>query len=244
MEAQLDRLQRGEIDRDAFLEELARLPYRELPDVRLDTHRALRQGAPEVVLAMGKTPRQLGDIARSVRESGGNLLMTRVSREQAEEVRADLPELEYHESARLLVLRQEPIQSVGRGPIAVITAGTSDIPVAEEAGLTAELLGHKVERVFDVGVAGLHRLLAQIDTLRDANVLVVVAGMEGALPSVVAGLVARPVIAVPTSIGYGAAFEGMTALLGMLNSCASNVCVVNIDNGFGAGFLATLMNRE
>ncbi len=207
-----------------------------------DTHRALRQGIPEVVLGLGKSDEQIISIVRGSRPHDGNLLITRVEPEAAERIRAALPELSYHSSARALVLRREPVAPQGRGSIAIVTAGTSDVPVAEEAVLAAELFGNKVERLYDVGVAGLHRLLASLDVLRGAAVLIVVAGMEGALPSVVGGLVDRPVIAVPTSVGYGAAFDGLAALLGMLNSCASTVSVVNIDNGFGAAYVASRIN--
>ena len=240
----LRRFRAGDVSEEHALEELARLPFRDLPGVRLDTHRALRQGLPEVVLGSGKSAAQIREIVRALQESGENVLVTRVDEALAAEVLRELPDLEYRPEARLLWLGQQPIQPRGKGPVAVVTAGTSDVPVAEEAAIVAELFGNKVERLFDVGVAGLHRLLASLDVLRSAHVLIVVAGMEGALPSVVGGLVGRPVIAVPTSIGYGSAFGGVTALLGMLNSCASNVAAVNIDNGFGAAFLATLINRD
>jgi NCAIR mutase (PurE)-related protein len=240
----LDRFGRGELSREDLLEELARLPFRDLPEARVDTHRALRQGLPEVVLGSHKTPRQIAAIVGVLRDSGVNVLVTRVSAEVAREVRQAVPELAYEATARALVLQQEPCVQRGRGPIAVVAAGTSDLPVAEEAALVAELFGNKVERLVDVGVAGLHRLLASLDVLRSANVVICVAGMEGALPSVVAGLVDRPVIAVPTSVGYGASFQGVAALLGMLNSCAPNVTVVNIDNGFAAGIAASLINRN
>ena len=240
----LERFERGELSKPALLEELARLPFRDLPGARIDTHRALRQGVPEVVLGEGKRPQQIVQIARAFEQDGIDLLVTRVGAETADFVRSALPACVYHEAARLLVLRSGPRVPSGSGTIAVVTAGTSDESVAEEAAVVAEFLGNKVERLFDVGVAGLHRLLASLDTLRSANVLVVVAGMEGALPSVVGGLVERPVIAVPTSVGYGASLQGVAALLGMLNSCAANVSVVNIDNGFGAAFIASLINRE
>ena len=240
----LERLKREELSTEDVMEELARLPFSELPDARVDTHRSLRQGVPEVVMGLGKRPDQLVRILRTLRPSGENLLVTRVEPEVAQQVRSALPEFAYHAEARLLVLAQSPMDKRGHGTIAVVTAGTSDIPVAEEAAVTAELYGNKVERLYDVGVAGLHRLLASLEVLRSAWVLIVVAGMEGALPSVVGGLVGRPVVAVPTSIGYGASLEGLAALLGMLNSCSANVTVVNIDNGFGAGFVASLINRE
>ncbi len=239
----LERLRQGHLDVEAALEELAVLPFREAEDARLDTHRALRQGVPEVVLGLGKTVRQIVSIARTLRDAGTNVLVTRVEGDVATAVREEIPEAVYHPNARLLVLRSFPVAAAGRGTILVVSAGTADHTVAEEAALTAELLGHKVERLADVGVAGLHRLLASIDVVRSAEVLIVVAGMEGALPSVVGGMVDKPVIAVPTSVGYGAAFNGIAALLGMLTSCSSNVCVVNIDNGFGAAHVATLVNR-
>jgi NCAIR mutase (PurE)-related protein len=239
----LERFQRGELSIDDVQEELVRLPFRELPEARIDTLRALRQGVPEVVLGEGKTVEQIVAIARGHRPSDGPLLVTRVAPELARELCSALPGLVHHRVARAVVQQGHPVAPRGRGAIAVVTAGTSDVPVAEEAALVAELCGHKVERLYDVGVAGLHRLLASLDVLRSANVLIVVAGMEGALPSVVGGLVERPVIAVPTSVGYGASFGGVAALLGMLNSCSSTVTVVNIDNGFGAGFVATRINE-
>ena len=240
----LRRFRAGEVSEDEALEELARLPFRELPDARVDTHRALRQGMPEVILGLGKSVAQICAIVRALETSGVNVLVTRVEAEVAASVRAELPALEHRPEARLLWLEQRPIEMRGHGSIAVVSAGTADLPVAEEASVVAEFFGNKVERLIDVGVAGLHRLLASIDVLRSAHVLIVVAGMEGALPSVVGGLVARPVIAVPTSVGYGTSFGGVTALLGMLNSCASNVTTVNIDNGFGAAFSASLINQR
>ncbi len=243
LQALLRRYRAGEIAEDAVLEELARLPFRDLGDARIDTHRALRQGEAEVVLGQGKTPDEIVRIVRTLVAANQNALVTRVDASQAAAVRAVVPALEYHERARILSWVCAPPSAQGRGTVAIVTAGTSDGPVAEEAAVTAEFYGNKVERLYDVGVAGLHRLLRSVDVLRDAQVLIVVAGMEGALPSVVGGLVQRPVIAVPTSVGYGASFGGVAALLGMLNSCSSNVTVVNIDNGFGAGFVASLINR-
>lgn len=240
----LRRFVGGEIGLEAVVEEISRLPFRETADGRLDTHREVRQGIPEVVLGLGKSAGQITRIVRDLATSGSNVLVTRVDPETAAAVRRGIPEIHHHADARLLILRQAPVEPRGKGPILIVSAGTADLPVAEEAALTAEFLGNKIERLADVGVAGLHRLLASLDAIRAARVLVVVAGMEGALPSVVAGLVERPVIAVPTSVGYGASFEGLAALLGMLNSCAPNVVVVNIDNGFGAGVAASLMNRE
>jgi pyridinium-3,5-biscarboxylic acid mononucleotide synthase len=239
----LGRLERGEVSREDCLEELARLPFRDIGAARLDTHRELRQGIPEVVLGRGKTPEQIVEIVRALRDEGGNVLVTRVDPEAAPRIVREVPGLTHHSEAGLLVLRQAAVPVRGKGSVLVVTAGTSDRSVAEECALTAELFGNKVERLGDVGVAGLHRLLAAIDVLRSAHVIVAIAGMEGALASVVAGLVDRPVIAVPTSVGYGASLGGVAALLGMLTSCAPNVAVVNIDNGFGAAYLATLINR-
>ncbi len=239
----LGRLERGEVSREDCLEELARLPFRDIGTARLDTHRELRQGIPEIVLGRGKTPEQIVAIVRALRDEGGNVLVTRVDPEVAPGIAREIPGLIHHPEAGLLVLRQSAVPSRGKGSVLVVTAGTSDQRVADECALTAELFGNKVERLGDVGVAGLHRLLASLDVLRGAHVIVAIAGMEGALASVVAGLVDRPVIAVPTSVGYGASLGGVAALLGMLNSCAPNVAVVNIDNGFGAAYLATLINR-
>jgi len=243
LHALLESFARGELLRDELVETLARLPFELLGDARVDTHRALRNGFPEVVLGTGKTPDQLARIVDVLRRTGGDVLVTRVTPEQAGELCAGIPELEHDATARLLVLRQAPIVARGLGVIAVVSAGTSDVPVAEEAALVAELFGNKVERIYDAGVAGLHRLLATLPALRAASVVIAVAGMEGALASVVGGLVAVPVIAVPTSVGYGASFGGVAALLAMLNSCAANVTVVNIDNGFGAAYVASLINR-
>lgn len=220
---------------------LERAPYDDLGFARVDHHRALRDGLPEVVLALGKTPDQVTAIARSILEAAGRVLVTRVAEEHAAALRLAVPGVVHDRDARLAWY--DPTPRPRRGNVAVVTAGTADIPVAQEAALTAEMMGAFVTRHFDVGVAGLHRLADRIEALREANALVVVAGMEGALPSVVGGLVANPVIAVPTSAGYGAAFGGVAALLGMLNSCATGVGVVNIDNGFGAGFLAATINR-
>jgi NCAIR mutase (PurE)-related protein len=241
--ALLDRHGRGELSRDELVETLAVAPFVDLGDALVDTHRALRVGFPEVVLGTGKTVDQLARIATALAQSGGNVLITRIAPEVAAALRVTLPQLEILATPRLAILRQVPAQPRGRGSIAVVSAGTSDMPVAEEAAAVAELYGNKVERVYDAGVAGLHRLLGSLDVLRRASVVIAVAGMEGALASVVGGLVSAPVIAVPTSIGYGASLEGVAALLAMLNSCAANVTVVNIDNGFGAAYVASLINR-
>jgi hypothetical protein len=220
---------------------LAAAPFDELGFATIDHHRAMRDGLPEVVLGLGKTPEQVAAIARAVLDRAGRVLVTRVEAAQLLALQAAIPTIQSNEHARLAWADPHPTARTGN--VAVVTAGTSDIPVAEEAAITAEMAGAAVNRFYDVGVAGIHRLAAHIDALRAAHVLVVVAGMEGALPSVVGGLVANPVIAVPTSVGYGASFGGVAALLGMLNSCASGVAVVNIDNGFGAGFLAATINR-
>ncbi|MGN6593780.1 MAG: nickel pincer cofactor biosynthesis protein LarB [Terriglobales bacterium] len=219
-----------------------RQPFEDLGFARVDHHRRLRQGTPEVILAQGKTAAQVAAIAAAIARQSPNLLITRADAEAAAAVRQELPEIEYLPAARALTLRREPAVE-GRGVVLVVAAGTSDLPVAEEAAVAAEMFGGPVERLYDCGVAGLHRLLAEMETLQRAKVLIVAAGMEGALPSVVGGLVAAPVIAVPTSVGYGASFGGLAALLGMLNSCSSNVVTVNIDNGFGAGFVAAAINR-
>jgi pyridinium-3,5-biscarboxylic acid mononucleotide synthase len=228
---------------DEAVERLRHLPFEDLGFAKLDHHRALRQGMPEVIFAQGKTPSQVADIFTRLAAHGGNVLATRASEEQYAAVAAALPRTEYRPLPRAIVLKQDR-KKHGKGVIVVVSAGTSDIPVAEEAVVTAELMGNNVQHIYDVGVAGIHRLLAHRGALAKARVIVVCAGMEGALPSVVGGLVGVPVIAVPTSVGYGAAFEGLAALLGMMNSCASNVSVVNIDNGFGAGYVASLINRR
>jgi pyridinium-3,5-biscarboxylic acid mononucleotide synthase len=228
---------------DKALDRLRNLPFEDLGFARIDNHRSLRRGVPEVVFGAGKTPDQIAAIGRRMAAAGTNLIVTRLDADKARALRRKLPKLDYRPDAQIgLVMTAEP-EPRGHGTVMVLSAGTSDIPVAEEAAICADLFGNPVARLYDVGVAGLHRVAASLDALRSASVLIVVAGMEGALPSVVAGLVDRPVIAVPTSVGYGAAFGGVTALLGMLNSCAGGVTVVNIDNGFGAALAATLINR-
>jgi pyridinium-3,5-biscarboxylic acid mononucleotide synthase len=221
---------------------LRALPVEDLGFARVDHQRALRQGFPEVVLGLGKTPAQIAGIAERIVSRGQSLLVTRADRGAFDEVSRVIPQASYHEVARAITLQQNDI-TPGRGTVLIAAAGTSDLPVAEEAAVTAEVMGNTVDRLYDVGVAGLHRLLREQSRLVIARVIVVAAGMEGALPSVVAGLVRVPVIAVPTSIGYGASFGGLAALLGMLNSCANGVSVVNIDNGFGAGCIASLINH-
>jgi pyridinium-3,5-biscarboxylic acid mononucleotide synthase len=221
---------------------LRELPYEDLGFARVDHHRALRQGFPEVILGTGKTPAHIAAIAARIVSRGHSLLVTRTDETAYEAVRAEVPAAVFHEVARSITLQQKDI-SPGKGTVLVVAAGTADLPVAEEAIVTAELMGNQVERLFDVGVAGLHRLLSAHDRLTAARVIIVVAGMEGALPSVIGGLVQVPIIAVPTSIGYGASFGGVAALLGMLNSCAGGISVVNIDNGFGAATIASLINH-
>jgi pyridinium-3,5-biscarboxylic acid mononucleotide synthase len=232
----------GKLSPDEAVEQLRHLPFEDLGFAKVDHHRAIRAGMPEVIFGPGKAPAHLAEIFSKLAARGNNVLATRVTPEQVRAVRKKLKKAEHIQLARALVLRQKD-EILGKGTIAVVCAGTSDVPVAEEAVTTAELMGNEVRRVYDVGVAGIHRLLAHKDTLSGARVVVVCAGMEGALPSVVGGLVGVPVIAVPTSIGYGASFGGVTALLAMMNSCASNVTVVNIDNGFGAGYVASMINR-
>lgn len=219
------------------------LHYEDIGYARVDHARAARQGFPEVVFGVGKTRAQIVGIVERLVERSPNVLVTRTDEGTFGEVRNVVTDAEWHETARLIRIQRDRTE-LGIGPIAVVTAGTSDIPVAEEAALTAEAMGNRVERIWDAGVAGIHRVLSERQLLRSARVCIVAAGMEGALPSVVGGLVSVPVIAIPTSIGYGASFGGVAALLGMLNSCASNVTVVNIDNGFGAGFVASLINRK
>ncbi len=233
----------GRLTIDETMEKFKDLPYEDLDYAKIDHHRMLRQGFPEVVFAQGKTAGQVAAIVERLARVNGNVIASRATPEMYAATRALVPAAEYHELARMIVVRQEAVAVYENRVILVMTAGTSDIPVAEEAALTAEIMGNKVTRVFDVGVAGIHRLLAQRHTIEQASVIVVVAGMEGALASVVGGMVAKPVIAVPTSVGYGANFGGIAALLAMLNSCAAGVAVVNIDNGFGAGRLASIINR-
>jgi NCAIR mutase (PurE)-related protein len=245
LRALLAAVARGERAVDDALVDLEALPYKDLGFARVDHHRHLRRGFPEVVLGEGKSAEQIAAIlGELVRVGGAPALATRVSTEKAEFVVRAVPEARHVPEARAVVAGEQPFVDRGRGGVMVVAAGTSDGWVAEEAALTATLMGSRVERVHDVGVAGLHRLLDVRERLRAATVIVVVAGMEGALPSVVAGMVARPVIAVPTSVGYGASFGGVAALLGMLNACATGVTVVNIDNGFGAGYAAGMINAR
>jgi pyridinium-3,5-biscarboxylic acid mononucleotide synthase len=238
----MQAVQSGEVLPEDACDRLKDLPFEDLGYAKVDHHRSIRTGMPEVIYAAGKTAQQVAGIFRSMVAAGGNVLATRATREQFQAVSEIEPRAAYHELSRCITLKQNPTPA-RPGLVAIVCAGTSDLPVAEEARVTAELMGNAVELIADVGVAGLHRLLAQRARLQQANVLIVCAGMEGALPSVVGGIVAAPVIAVPTSVGYGASFGGLAALLGMLNSCSPNVSVVNIDNGFGAAYIATLINQ-
>jgi NCAIR mutase (PurE)-related protein len=242
----LEQVARGELDPATARERLAAAfrarPFEDLGFARVDHHRSIRQGFPEVVLGLGKTPAQIAAIAAEIVDRGSTLLVTRATEPAYAAVREKVPGATYYLDAAVITFRQQDV-TPGHGTIVIAAAGTSDLPVAEEAARTAELMGNDICRLYDVGVAGLHRLLGERERLNSARVIIVVAGMEGALPSVVAGLVSVPVIAVPTSIGYGASFGGIAALLGMLNSCASGVSVVNIDNGFGAATIASLINH-
>jgi NCAIR mutase (PurE)-related protein len=242
LRALLNEVRAGAVDVDAALERLRHLPFEDLGFAKVDHHRALRHGIPEVVFAKGKTPEQVAAIVKSLEAQVRNVLVTRASAETAERLKRDYPAAEYFPASGAFRLWRDRTL-LGKGKLAVVCAGTSDLPVAEEALVTAEVMGNQVEAIHDIGVSGIHRLMQNRERLMEARVVIVCAGMEGALPSVVGGLVAAPVIAVPTSVGYGASFHGLAALLGMLNSCASNVTVVNIDNGFGAGYAASLMNR-
>lgn len=246
LRALLDRVRDRTVDAEAaasdILKVLRAAPYEDIGLARIDHHRALRQGFPEVILGTGKTPAQIAAIAERIVANGRTLLVTRAQPQAFDAVLARVPQAVYHEAGRLISVEATPAAK-GQGRVLVACAGTSDLPVAEEAALTAEIMGNDVDRLYDVGVAGLHRLLGALDQLYSARVLIVVAGMEGALPSVVAGLVSAPVIAVPTSVGYGASFGGLAALLAMLNSCANGVSVVNIDNGFGAACMASAINH-
>jgi len=238
----LEEVRVGEVDVDVALQRLRHMPFEDLGFAKVDHHRALRHGIPEVVFAKGKTPAQVVAITGTLLEASQNVLITRASRECVDSVLSTFPEGEpFPLSGAIRFWRDRTCR--GKGTIAVVSAGTSDIPVAEEAQITAEVMGNHVVTIHDIGVAGFHRLMHSRQALMDARVIVVCAGMEGALPSAVGGMVSCPVIAVPTSVGYGASFQGLAALLGMLNSCASNVTVVNIDNGFGAGYVASLINR-
>ena len=239
----LEEVREGVVPVTTALDRLRELPFQDVGCAQVDHHRQLRQGMPEVIFGEGKSVEQIVRITTAMAGKGSNILVTRLAADKAGEVGAAFPAARYDENARCLTLEQQVVEQRGKGTILVISAGTSDIPVAAEALLTARFLGNAAEHLYDVGVAGIHRLLARRERLDAASVIIVVAGMEGALPSVVGGLVDKPVIAVPTSVGYGASFGGIAALLGMLNSCAAGVTVVNIDNGFGAACAASLINR-
>ncbi len=243
--ALLEELARGAIGVDAAMDALKLLPFREIDGVAtVDHHRHLRVGHPEVVFGLGKTEAEIAAIVAELAATGANVLATRVAPEKTPTVLARVPGARYHERARCVTVEQRPFEDRGRGTVLVVTAGTSDLGVAEEALVTLRLHGHRTELINDVGVAGVHRTLARLPALRAASVLIVVAGMEGALPSLIAGLVDKPVIAVPTSVGYGASLGGVAAMLGMLTSCAAGITVVNIDNGYGAAVAASLINRK
>jgi NCAIR mutase (PurE)-related protein len=239
----LNKLKDGTIEIDEAIKKLKLLPFEDIGFASIDHHRHLRRGFPEVIYARGKRVEEIIAIIEKMVDKEENILITRLTDNKATGIKKQFPSSDYYPIARILTIEIKPREKQGRGTILVISAGTADIPVAEEAAITATFMGNDVETLFDVGVAGLHRLLQNKDTIMTASVIVVVAGMEGALPSIVGGLVDKPVIAVPTSTGYGASFRGLSALLGMLNSCAAGVTVVNIDNGFGAGYAASLINR-
>lgn len=242
IEKLLTRVRDGSIEIDEAFQYLTELPFKDLGFAKIDNHREIRTGYPEIIFGQGKTPLQVKEIIQFQLKTGNNILATRVTSQMYDEVKKVTADAIYHESARCITIRmREPVYP--DTSIAVVTAGTSDLPVADEAVVTAEILDNKVTKIVDVGVAGIHRLFDKIDEIRKARVVIVIAGMEGALPSVVGGLVDKPVIAVPTSIGYGANFGGISALLGMLTSCASGISVVNIDNGFGAGYVASMINK-
>ena len=237
----LENVRDGNTGIDEAMEALKYLPYRDLGHTRIDEHRELRKGCPEVIFCAGKTVQQVKEIVSAMLDSGANILATRVSEEMFATVKGICYDAVYSETAGTITIQQHPVETTA-SHIAIITAGTSDMPVAEEAAVTAVFFGNRVDRIYDIGVAGVHRLFDMLGRIREARVIVVIAGMEGALPGIVAGLVDKPVIAVPTSVGYGASFNGLAALLGMLNSCAGGIGVVNIDNGFGAGYLAGMIN--
>jgi len=237
-------VRKGRVSIQEGLRRLKLLPFEDIGEAVIDHHRSLRKGISEVIFGEGKDPQQVITIMEKMIKQGENVLITRLAADKAVTITSRFPDACYYPRARALTLERGGTETAGKGPIVVISAGTSDIPVAEEAAITARFMGNEVETIFDVGVSGVHRLFAFQSALEAAGVIIVVAGMEGALPSVVGGLVDKPVIAVPTSVGYGASFGGLAALLGMLNSCASNVVVVNIDNGFSAGYVAGLINRR
>jgi NCAIR mutase (PurE)-related protein len=238
----LEKVHKGEMTPEDALSSLKDYPYQDLAFAKIDHHRELRRGFPEVVFGLGKTEKQIEEICHNIIKNGSNLLVTRVEPETYKNIKKEISELNYHSSAKAMYYKIKP-PPPGNGNIAIITAGTSDIPVAEEAAVTCDMLGNEIEKIYDVGVAGIHRLFGEYEKIKEAKVIIVAAGMEGALPSVIAGITDIPIIAVPTSIGYGANLNGLTALLAMLNSCPGGVAVVNIDNGFGAGYMASLINH-
>jgi len=238
----LNKLHQGKITPKDALETLKDFPYQDLNFAKIDHHRELRRGFPEIIYGLGKTDDQILKIAQEIIKKGSNLLITKVEPSVFKETKKKIPELRYNSLAKAAYLKQKNT-APGKGKIVIMTAGTSDIPVAEEASITCDIFGNEIEKIYDVGVAGLHRLFGEYEKIKMARVIITVAGMEGALPSVVAGITNSPIIAVPTSIGYGASFKGLAALLAMLNSCPGGVAVVNIDNGFGAGYLASLINH-
>ena len=238
----LEQVRDGKVSSEEAMKSLSELPFKDLGHTKIDNHRELRTGYPEVIFCEGKTAEQVRNIMEYMSTQKVNILGTRANEEIYRAVREALPEAEYNELGRTITVKKVDVEPT-KTAIAVLTAGTSDMPVAEEAAVTADIFGNRVERYFDVGVAGIHRLYTNLDRIREARVIIVIAGMEGALPSIVGGLVDKPIIAVPTSIGYGASFNGLAALLGMLTSCASGVSVVNIDNGFGAAYMASMINK-
>lgn len=239
----LNNVKAGKVDIAEALRKLKELPFEDIGFATIDHHRSLRRGFPEVIYGPGKKSEEIVKISEKMIGKGENVLITRLTYKKSRVVKEHFPASDYYPGPKALTMMVSPVKNRGKGKILVVSAGTSDIPVAEEAVITARIMGNDVETLFDIGVAGLHRLLGKLDVIMGASVIVVVAGMEGALPSIVGGLVDKPVIAVPTSIGYGASLKGISALLGMLNSCVSGVTVVNIDNGFGAGYAASLINR-
>jgi hypothetical protein len=243
LEDLLKKVRSGRTSIQEAMAQLKSLPFEDLGYARIDHHRSLRKGFPEVIWGEGKTSGQILSIMKQLKRKGQNILITRLEEKKAKAIQKIFSKSRYYPQSKVLTYLTHPVKSEGKGTILVVTAGTTDIPVAEEAVVTSQFMGNRVETLYDVGVAGIHRLLSERERLEAARVLIVVAGMEGALPSVIGGLVDRPVIAVPTSVGYGTSFGGITALLAMLNSCASGVAVVNIDNGFGAGYMASLINR-
>lgn len=244
LEKLLEDVKTGRIEiRDALVT-LRGLPFEDIGYATIDHHRALRKGFPEVIFGEGKSSEQIISIIQRMKQQGDNVLVTRVRKRKGLAIKKAIPEADYYPTPGIITLINHEVELVGKGVVLVISAGTSDAPVAEEAVLTVEMMGNRVERLYDVGISGIHRLFSKAELIQSANVIIVVAGMEGALPSVVGGLVDRPVIAVPSSVGYGASFRGVAALLAMLNSCSSGVSVVNIDNGFGAGYVASLINKD